>query len=425
MRTRGSGFMDPRWWHAARRGAEPCVAEGEAARRLSGSALAAALRDSRARLWACVDDLDDAHWRVPRQEGLNPIAWELAHVAWFGEFWILRGPHRVDADGRVHAAHEARLAGPDALFDSSRLAHADRWRVELPARRDLRARLDAQLDACLAALPAGEDDAALYFHRLALFHEDMHGEALAWLRDTLGHAPPPWADGPPPCAPPGAATLLIDGGEATLGRPPGRAGFSFDNERPGRTVVLAPFEIDAAPLDAGRFRDFVEDDGYARPALWPGAAGTWLAASGRRHPERWRPAPGSPERWEVRRFDRWEPLDPRRPVVHVNAHEAAAYCRWAGRRLPGAAEWELAARHAGFAWGHRVWEWTADDFLPYPGFVPGPYRDYSQPWFGSHRELRGGAFASAERMHHPAFRNFFLPGRADVFAGLRTAGPAA
>lgn len=71
-----------------------------------------------------------------------------------------------------------------------------------------------------------------------------------------------------------------------------------------------------------------------------------------------------------------------------------------------------------------MWEWSADDFQPYPGFRPGPYRDYSLPWFGSHRELRGGAAVTARRMHHPAFRNFFEPHRADVFAGFRTAAPA-
>lgn len=416
----------------------------DAARRLAGPALAAALVDSRERLRRCVEDLDDAQWQVPPREGLNPIAWELAHVAWFAEFWILRGPHRVDAQGRVHAAAPARWAGPDALFDSSRLPHDDRWRVELPSRRTLRGRLDAQLDACLAALPAGDDDEALYFHRLALFHEDMHAEALAWLRDRLGYAAPAWmglpaagaagtggaaaAIGAAPVEPPSpavAATLRIEARPAApLGWPAGRPGFAFDNECPGARVALAPFEIDAAPLDAGRFRDFVEDGGYRRPALWPGAAAAWLAAAGRTHPERWRPCPGSAERWEVRAFDRWAPLDARQPAVHLNAHEAEAFCRWAGRRLPRAAEWEVAARREGFAWGGSVWEWTADDFRPYPGFRPGPYRDYSLPWFGSHRELRGGATVTARRMHHPVFRNFFEPHRADVFAGFRTAAPA-
>ena len=109
--------------------------------------------------------------------------------------------------------------------------------------------------------------------------------------------------------------------------------------------------------------------------------------------------------------------------MHINAHEAQAYCLWAGRRLPSAAQWEHAARtQPGFDWGHSVWEWTSNAFAPYPGFKPGPYHAYSQPWFGNHRELRGGAFASHRRIHHPCYRNFFQPHRTDVFAGFRTVG---
>src|SRR5574337_365220 len=98
-------------------------------------------------------------------QGVNPVAWELAHLAWFGEFWILRGPHRR-VDGYVHAERPARIAGPDAHFDSARLAHDLRWTTPMPPRAQVAEMLDAQLEACLQALPAGDDDAALYFHRL-------------------------------------------------------------------------------------------------------------------------------------------------------------------------------------------------------------------------------------------------------------------
>ena len=355
---------------------------------------------------------------MPQRPGLNPIGWELAHVAWFGEFWVLRGPHRVGPDGLVHAARPARIAGPDAHLDSARLPHEQRWTTPMPPRREVMQMLDAQLDACLGALPTSDDDAALYLHRLALFHEDMHGEAFAWLRATLGHPAPlgavlePLASDQP---------LRVRGGSVRVGRPPAQRGFAFDNERPGLHRVLDDFEIDATPLTAGDFLRFVEAGGYDDPAFWPGAAGAWRAGVDRRHPERWRRGETG---WEQRWFDRWLPLDPRQPVVHVNAWEAEAYCRFAGRRLPGAAEWEHAATSDGsasrFHWGRSVWEWTRDVFEPYPGFEPGPYKDYSAPWFGDHRELRGGAFATHARMHDPRYRNFFVPERTDVFAGFRT-----
>jgi gamma-glutamyl hercynylcysteine S-oxide synthase len=366
------------------------------ARALSGDALAAALRDSRERTLSLVDDLSDAQWAVPRQPGVNPVAWELSHIAWFAEFWILRGPHRIGRDGLMHAALPSREPDDDARFDSARLAHDARWDIALPTRDQLFARLDRQLDACLAALPAGDDDAALYFHRLALFHEDMHGEAFAWLRAALA-LPAPAAlliAGVPKRQP-----IRVPGGSVRIGWPSARRGFAFDNERPGREWQLNDFEIDSAPVSCGDFLCFVEAGGPV--------------------PARWRHRDGE---WQVRHFDRWQPLRADEPVMHLAAADAEAYCGWANRRLPSAAEWEHAAVHAGaaFHWGRSVWEWTANSFVPYPGFEPGPYKDYSAPWFGDHRELRGGAFATHARMHDARYRNFFLPARSDVFTGFRT-----
>jgi ergothioneine biosynthesis protein EgtB len=389
------------------------------ARGLGGAALATALREARDRSLAFTLELDDAQWRPPPGPGVNPFAWELAHIAWFAEFWTLRGPHRVDAQGRVHAAQAAHHAGPDEIFDSSRLAQTQRWSVALPTRAELAGRLGAQLEAGLESLarldPA--DDAAMYFHRLALFHEDMHAEAFAWMRAALGLPAP--AGLALPCGARGEP-LRLPAGEAGIGWAAGRPGFAFDNERDARVLRFASIEIDAAPVTAGQFCSFVESGGYDEPAFWPGEAGAWRAKAGRSQPSRWRRTTDGG--WQTRWFDRWQPLDPRQPVIHVNAWEAEAWCRWAQRRLPTAAEWERAAGQAPgrFSWGRSVWEWTADDFHPYPGFLPGPYRDYSAPWFGDHRELRGGAFATSERLHEACYRNFFEPHRDDVFAGFRS-----
>src|SRR5215207_3651316 len=229
-------------------------------RRLAGAALADALRDSRATTLARTLDLDDAAWRVPARTGLNPVAWELGHLAWFAEFWILRGPHADTPAGLVDAARPPRHAGPDALFDSARLAHAERWSVPLPSRGALLGMLERQLDACIDAIPVDrDDDAAHYFHRLALFHEDMHAEAFAWSRATLAASAPAGLDAMPVL---GEATpLRFAGGAVAVGRGADAPGFGFDNELPGMTVALADFEIDAAPVTNGRFLQFVEAGG--------------------------------------------------------------------------------------------------------------------------------------------------------------------
>ena len=387
-------------------------------RQLSQNELATALRDSRSRTWALVDDLTDTQWTPPFQRGVNPVAWELGHLAWFAEFWILRGPHTRGVDGMANAALPPRFAGPDTLFDSARLAHARRWMEAMPTRAELETILSHQLDACIAAIPDGDQDEALYFHRLALFHEDMHAEAFAWLRAALGYPAPNgcqvsdlagWSSTP----------LHIAGKPLHLGCDINAAGFAFDNELPGCQVTLQDFEIDSAPICFAEFARFVDAGGYDNPLYWPGQAGAWRVQSALSHPQRWRRNTGGS--WHMRWFDQWVRLPMNSPVIHVNAYEAEAWCLWAGRRLPSAAQWELAARsQPAFIWGRSVWEWTCDAFAPYPGFHPGPYKEYSEPWFGDHRELRGGAIATHARMHNPRYRNFFQSHRSDIFAGFRT-----
>jgi gamma-glutamyl hercynylcysteine S-oxide synthase len=218
----------------------------------------------------------------------------------------------------------------------------------------------------------------------------------------------------------------VRGGQIQIGVSARAPGFAFDNERPGLVVDLPGFEIDSAPVTTVAFARFVDAGGYDQPRYWPGEAGVWRAQSGRNHPQQWRRAPAgsSTPGWQMRWFDQWLPLQPGMPAIHLNAFEAEAYCLWVGRRLPSAAQWECAARQMpALHWGHSVWEWTADAFNPYPGFAPGPYREYSAPWFGDHRELRGGAFATHARLHDARYRNFFLPHRTDVFTGFRTASP--
>ncbi|ACG72896.1 protein of unknown function DUF323 [Anaeromyxobacter sp. K] len=367
--------------------------------------LSAWVRDARARTLGLAASLPADGLLGPRLAIVNPPLWELGHVAWFQERWVLR-----------HAAGRPPLrAGADALYDSTAIPHDVRWDLPLPSLEETIGYLGEVEAGVLALLERGEADP--YFVRLSVFHEDMHWEAMAFSRQTLGWPAPPGL----PAAAAGAGPegdAALPGGTFRLGAAAGD-GFVFDNEKWAHPVELRPFRIARAPVTEARFAEFVDDGGYRRRALWSAAGWRWREAEGAEHPAYWERAADG---WTRREFDRRVPLEADRPVANVCAHEADAFCRWAGRRLPTEAEWEAAAAAEGAPLGaaHRVWEWTASDFLPYPGFVADPYREYSQPWFGTHRVLRGGSFATPARLLRPTFRNFYTPDRRDPWAGFRT-----
>ncbi len=404
--------------------------------------LLASLRDARARTLSLLEDLDDEQWFGPELEIVNPPIWELGHVAWFQERWCLR-----------HLFGLASLrTDADALYDSAAIPHDVRWQLGFPDRAGTLAYAAGVLERVERTLAQAPDEP--YFHELALFHEDMHGEAFVYTRQTLGYAPPPCSAPHVPGGGPRPGDVEIEGGTFHLGARPG-TGFVFDNEQWAHEVRLAPFRMARAPVTQAEFRAFVEERGYERRELWSADGWSWCARAGARQPVYWRREPGGS--WSRRRYDRWVPLEEHLPVHFVNAYEAEAYCRWAGRRLPSEAEWECAAGPARFPWGDgppteahaqldlasdepcevgahplgdtsrglrqmlgNVWEWTATAFAPYPGFVPGPYGEYSEPWFGDHRVLRGGAFATRARLLRNTWRNFYRPHRRDVLAGFRT-----
>ncbi len=428
---------------------------------LAISELALWVRDARQRTVDLVADLEDEDLMGPQLAIINPLLWEIGHVAWFHEKWVLR--HSL---GRSPIREDM-----DALWDSMAIGHETRWRLPLPSREETLKYLSDVRDQVLGALAEDDpSDDVVYFTQYAVFHEDMHTEAFTYTRQTLGYPPPRLSPAAEQSAPlsergPLPGDVELPGGAFELGASRDEP-FVFDNEKWAYRVELEPFAMARSPVTQSEFLEFVEDDGYQRQVLWSRVGWRWRESVAADHPVYWKPE--SNGEWLRRDFDSWTPLEPYRPVIHVNWYEAAAFCRWAGRRLPTEAEWEAAAgaarggtglsghkrrfpwgadrptpRQANLDWGRmgcadvaafpagdsafgcrqmigNVWEWTNSDFLPYPGFELDPYKEYSEPWFGTRKVLRGGCWVTRGRMLRNTWRNYYTPDRRDVWAGFRT-----
>jgi len=398
--------------------------------------------DARSRTLDLVRDLSDDEFRVPMLRTINPFLWEIGHVAYFQEYWVLR-----------HAGQRpSMLPAADNWYDSAKIAHDTRWDLPLPSRTGTIEYLEVVRDRVLDRIASSSlTDGDVYFMLLSIFHEDMHDEAFTITRQTLGYRAPAFsksetADHSHCSRGPLFGDVTVPGGTYVIGSRT-ENGFVFDNEKWAHDVDLHTFQIARATVTQSEFLRFVEDGGYSRSELWSTESWAWRERAQANHPIYWI---RNPDRgWMRRHFDKWIPLEPDRPVANISWFEAYAYCRWAGRRLPTEFEWEAAA--AGIpivssanldwaangccdvsshpdgdsAYGCRqmignVWEWTDSNFTPYPGFSEDPYKEYSSPWFGTHKTLRGGAWATRSRLIRVPYRNFYTPDRRDIWAGFRT-----
>jgi len=420
--------------------------------------LAALLEAARGRTLDLVEPLCEE--QIDRQYSpiMSPLAWDLGHIAAFADLWLARAggsePVRPDLFEVYDATETPRSRRGDLPF--LRCEHALSYGREI-------------LDRALALLegvdlsPEGDRlNARALVWNMLIEHEHQHNETMVQAMQLAGEdIPSPAPEGArAPAASPapgnGPMTVHIEGGPALLGA--GIEGFAYDNERPQHAVEVAGFDIDRAPVSNADYLAFVEEGGYRRREWWSEPGWAWREGEGAERPLFWT------EDGHVRRFDRTEPLEPSLPVIHVSAHEAEAFARACGKRLPTEAEWEKAAtwdpatgRKRRFPWGDEhpggeranldlaaagpepaaarpdgasaygvlgmtgdVWEWTSGEFLGYPGFEPFPYREYSEIFFGSGmRVLRGGSWATRPTLARPTFRNWDFPGRRQLFVGFR------
>ncbi len=362
----------------------------------SKAAIAEALSEARERTLALIEPLDDEQLNRVYSPILSPLAWDLGHIANFEELWL------VQTIGEREPMHGELGSFYDAIENPRRT------RGELPILRDaeLRAYMADVRERTLDVLDsvdvsADAEDPLLregFVYEMLLAHELQHNETMLQLLQLLDGYESPLVDAAliPDAVAEGPETVAIAAGEYEIGAP--ARGFAYDNERRRHTVELAAFEIDRTPVGNGAYIEFMEATGAQPPTYWEREGEGWVStAMGRR-----------------------APLAPGDPVVHVSWEQADAFARWAGKRLPGEQEWE-AARPRLEGVGH-AWEWTGSDFLAYPGFEAFPYREYSEPFFGDeHKVLRGSSWATHSHIARPSFRNWDLPRRSQIFAGLRCA----
>lgn len=425
--------MDPRLpAHPSRRDAAASHSQRFAAVRATTRALAAPLSAED----CAIQSMPDA----------SPVKWHLAHTTWFFETFVLAahpgGYRPLDAAYRVLFNSYYHAVG-------GRHPRPERGMLSRPGLGQVLAYRDHVDEAMqrLLARPLAEDLAPLV--ELGLQHEQQHQELiLTDLKHLFSRNPLQPAYHPPPPPVPGCTQALrwveFDAGLHEIGH--AGAGFCFDNETPRHRVWLDAFRIASRPVTQGEFLAFIDDGGYRRSALWLSAGWDTVAARGWQAPAYWTQRDG---RWFAFTLHGEVPLDPQAPVCHLSFYEAEAYARWADARLPGEAEWELAARglpvagnlldrgalhpqaaaadDGGLAqlWGD-VWEWTRSDYGPYPGFrcAAGAVGEYNGKFMCGQVVLRGGSCATPASHIRASYRNFFPPEARWQFSGLRLARDA-
>uniref|UniRef100_A0AAU2UXQ1 Hercynine oxygenase n=1 Tax=Streptomyces sp. NBC_00003 TaxID=2903608 RepID=A0AAU2UXQ1_9ACTN len=420
----------------------------------------AALTAARARTGVLTSSVDDRELTAQHSPLMSPLVWDLAHIGNQEEQWLLRAVGGQDAirpeiDSLYDAFEHPRAARPSLPLLAP--AEARRYAADVRGRA-----LDVLEHTPLRGGPL--TDAAFAFGMIAQ-HEQQHDETMLITHQLRKGPAALTAPEPPPGATEGLpAEVLVPGGPFTMGT--STEPWALDNERPAHHRIVPAFHLDTTPVTCGAYLRFIEDGGYREERWWDPAGWAMVREHELNAPLFWRREGGE---WLRRRFGVTEPVPVNEPVLHVSWYEADAYARWAGRRLPTEAEWEKAARHdpvsgrsRRYPWGDAdpapahanlgqrhlrpapagaypegqsplgirqligdVWEWTSSDFLPYPGFVAFPYREYSEVFFGpGHKVLRGGAFSVDEVACRGTFRNWDLPVRRQIFAGFRTARDA-
>ena len=394
---------------------------------------------------ALVEPLTIEDLVVQSMPDASPAKWHLAHTTWFFDTFVAGpGGQPVGSDAYRH------------LFNSyyntvgSPFPRPRRGTLSRPTADEVmeyRRRVD---DAVPLAVEGAKGDARAELLRtleIGLHHEQQHQELLLTdIKHALGSNPlrPAYdAELPAPVAEASPLAMVgFEGGVKEIGHD-GEA-FAYDNERPRHRVFVDDFAIGSRLVTNAEYRAFIEDGGYDSPALWLDEGWAWVQADGIEAPLYWERVDGT---FRVYTLGGVRALAPHAPVCHVSFFEADAYARWASRRLPTEAEWEVAAAAAGdesrgtllddgplhpvgraaegavtHLWG-EVWQHTASAYRPYPGFtpLPGALGEYNGKFMSGQMVLRGASCATPASHVRRTYRNFFQPDKRWQFTGFRLA----
>ncbi len=350
----------------------------------------AVLDDVREHTLALVAPLSDQQLETVYSPIMSPLVWDLGHIAAYEDLWLA---HR---HGGLELLRPELAASYDA-FETPRAVRGEIETLAPAAAHDYLREVRAHTTQALAR--AGMGDGVIF--EMVLRHELQHTETMRQAMAIAGLLAP----GEPPLPPlPGEdAWLTVPAGSFEMGA--ADKGFAYDNERPRHRVQVGSFRIAQRPVTNATWLSFSEGGGYERREWWSDEGWSWK------------------EEYDIGHHPRIESGHPEAAVCHVSWFEADAFARAHGARLPTEQEWERAATWTQELAGiGQVWEWTSSSFLPYPGFRAHPYREYSEVFFGDgYRVLRGGSWATHERVKTLTFRNWDLPQRRQIFAGLRLA----
>jgi iron(II)-dependent oxidoreductase len=354
------------------------------------------LVQARERTLALIAGLSNGELERVHSPIMSPLVWDLGHIAAYEDLWLA---HR-------HAGLELLRGDLAELYDAFETPRAVRGEIETLGPADARDYLAAVRARTIAVIAeSGVGDGVVY--EMVLRHECQHSETMRQTMAIAGLLPTgdrSELEQPLRGLAAGEEWLSIPAGPFAMGAGP--EGFAYDNERPRHTVDVAPFQIARHPVSNGSWMHFSEGGGYERREWWSAEGWAWK------------------EEYDITHHDGVATGPPEAPVCHVSWFEADAFARAHGARLPTEAEWEKAARReqdAPEAIG-LVWEWTASTFHGYPNFSAYPYREYSEVFFGEdYRVLRGGSWATHPRVATLTFRNWDLPLRRQIFAGVRLA----